>query len=110
MVHLSTEELDAGPVVSYCSFPLRGEGIDVLWSAADRESTPAEDGELFGEIRRRGAVREGPLVLATLHALAEGRIRIENGAVLGERGPVKGGLDLTNEVDEAVLRVPSQRT
>jgi folate-dependent phosphoribosylglycinamide formyltransferase PurN len=112
MVHLSTEELDAGPVVSYCLFPLRGEDIDGLWEAHDErgERSTAEESELFREIRRRGAVREGPLVLATLHALAQGRIRIENDDVLGERGPVVGGLDLTHEVDEAVLRVPTQRT
>ncbi len=106
MVHLSTEELDAGPTVAYCTFTLRGSGFDPLWQAIRGRSSnvvqaaEGEENALFREIRRRGATREVPLVVATLRALAAGRVRIEGGRVLDAEGrALHGGLDLTEEVD-----------
>jgi folate-dependent phosphoribosylglycinamide formyltransferase PurN len=106
MIHRSTEELDAGPVVSFCRYSLRGPDIDVLWEdletrqAGATPGVPGGDDALFLAIRRRGAAREEPLVLATLHALASGRIGVDAGGVVDRDGhPLDSGLDLTSETN-----------
>ena len=114
MVHLATAELDRGPVVSYCTFSLHGEVLDPLWDGigdapADqlREDT-GEEHPLFQEIRREGAAREVPAVIATLQALAQGRVRVENNQVVDARGKaMPGGLDLTSDVEAAVTKTQS---
>jgi len=109
MIHLATEELDQGPVVTYCTYSLRGPAFDALWaaisdrSAADLQAKEGEALPLFAMIRRQGATRELPLVVATLRALTDGRLRIERGAVIDERGrAIAGGRDLSGEIDAAV--------
>lgn len=109
MIHLATEELDRGPPVAYCSYSLRGPSFDGLWvDLGNRPSTEIEasDGEnnaLFREIRRHGAARELPLIVATLQAIASGRVRVEGRRVLDESGgELSNGLDLTVEIDAAV--------
>ena len=103
MVHSVTEEVDGGPVLSYCHFKIRGEEFDPLWrevdgrAVADLKKEPGEDLPLFREIRQAGVVRERPLLIATLCALADGRIDLETAS---ERPP----LDLTTEVESAVLK------
>ena len=78
MVHLATEQVDRGPVVSYCTVPLRGEPFDALWqqadgtSVAEAKAAQGEDFPLFREIRSAGYAREPYLVLETLRAVAEG--------------------------------------
>jgi folate-dependent phosphoribosylglycinamide formyltransferase PurN len=109
MVHLATEVLDEGPVVAYCTYALRGRDLDPLWadvegrSAAELQSRDGEQHPLFAAIRREGVARETPLVIATLRALASGRVRIANGRVLDERGQtIAGGLDLTKEIEATI--------
>ncbi len=109
MIHFATEELDRGRVVAYCTYSIRGKVFDPLWAAidgrslADLETDEGERHPLFQEIRRHGAARELPLVVATLRALARGRLRIERGDVVDETGRrLAGGLDLTKEIDAAV--------
>ena len=104
MLHLATEVLDAGPTLSYCSFPIRDSELAPLWSQFDSVGLDAAraDGErqpLFAEIRRRGVARERPLLVATVIALAEGSIRIEGGRPHGPRGPIDGGLCMNDEVE-----------
>lgn len=107
-VHLATEELDRGPVVSFVTFPIRGAGFDDLW--AEAETTPVselqskhgEDFPLLQAIRRQGVLRERPLLLETLKALAAGRIRVEGGKVVDARGVPTGPLCLNVEVERAV--------
>lgn len=109
MVHLATEELDRGPPVTYCTFSLRGPAFDPLWealgsrTAADVREREGEEHPLFLEIRRHGVVREQPLVLETLRALAQGRVRVEGRRVLDSSGrELTGGLDLSEEIDRAL--------
>jgi len=109
MIHLATEELDRGPVVTYCTYALRGPAFDAAWAAIGEGSAPdlqTKEGEtlpLFAAIRRHGAARELPLIVATLRALADGRLRIERGRVVDEHGrAIAGGLDLSEEIDTAV--------
>jgi folate-dependent phosphoribosylglycinamide formyltransferase PurN len=109
-IHLGTLELDQGPIVTYCTYPLRGANIDTLWHAIDQRGVDeirASDGEanpLFQEIRRRGAARELPLVVETLRAFADARLRLDGDRVLTHDTKVVGGYDLTPEIEAALFR------
>lgn len=108
MMHLVTERLDEGPPITYCTFPIRGGVFDPLWD--DLEMKLAEksmadivaEGEgnpLFMEIRRQGVRREIPLLILTLKALAEGRVRVAEGKVVNERGEEIGAMHLNSEIE-----------
>ncbi|MEW6033247.1 MAG: formyltransferase family protein [Chloroflexota bacterium] len=111
MMHLVTPELDRGPVVTYCNFSIRGPGFDRHWrevetlSVASIKRTQGERNALFQLIRAHGVARELPLVVSTLRALSEGRVKISNGKVLNSGGQPVAGHDLTGEIDEAVKDV-----
>lgn len=103
MIHLATPELDEGPVVTYCTYPIRGGEIDELWR--DAESRGAEKGEdlpLFQEIRRRGVLREVPLVIETLRAFADERVRIRDKQAVNASGATIEGYDLSEEIERIV--------
>jgi len=110
MVHLATAQLDRGPVVSLFRFSLRGPDWDPLWEqwrakreTMSMEQIAAEEGEaepLFAEVRRRGEVREIPLLYQTLRQFVEGRLNTANGCVFAESARLP--LDLTAEVDAEV--------
>ena len=107
MVHLATRALDEGPTVAYCTFSLRGYPIDAHWAAERDEPSPdlptLERTPLFREIRRQGAARELPLVVESIRAIAEGRLAVVGGRVVDATGQPTGALDLSAEVDRAVL-------
>ena len=105
-----TEELDKGPTVTYCTFPLTGGGIDRAWSAVEgipvqrlREDA-GEELELFRLIRERGMVRGRPLVVETLRAFAQGAVRIDDGQVVNARGKPVRGIDLTDGIEARLPR------
>jgi phosphoribosylglycinamide formyltransferase-1 len=110
MIHLATAQLDRGPVVAYFRLPLRGPDWEPLWEQwhAKRETLSvariaAAEGEtepLFAEVRRRGEVREIPLLYQTLRQFAEGRLNTANGCVFAESTRLP--LDLTDLVDAEV--------
>jgi phosphoribosylglycinamide formyltransferase-1 len=110
MIHLATAELDRGPVVAFFRLPLRGDDWAPLWQqfrakrasmcVAEIAADEGEDEPLFAEIRRRGEVREIPLLYRTLRLFAEGRLNTSNGAVFAEAARLP--LDLTEAVDEEV--------
>lgn len=108
--HLSTPALDAGPIVTYCTYPIRGGSIDLLWRAVDGRDLDAirqADGEalpLFHEIRRRGAAHEVPLLVETLRAFGDDRIRIEGDRVMTGDTKIVGGYDLTPEIESLLSR------
>jgi len=115
MMHLVTPELDRGPVITFCRFPIRGGSFDPFWQEMQKrlekeslEEIAGKEGEadpLFAVIRRQGVAREFPLILWTIKILAEKRIKIENGKVIDSQGRVlEGGYDLTKEIDAAVGR------
>ncbi len=111
MVHLATDELDRGPVVSYCTYSLHGPTLDVLWDSIgdarvdELREDAGEEHPLFRTIRHAGVAREMPVVLATLQAFAQGRVRVEGHQVVDSRGDVlPAGLDLTSEVEAAVAQ------
>lgn len=110
MMHLATPELDGGPVVTYCAYPIRGLGFDPLW--AELEDQPfeiarGEKGEqlrLFRHIRWAGIAREVPLVIETLRAFADGRVRIENKRVVDTADNPIDGYDLSDEIEKLVTQ------
>ena len=95
MMHLVTPELDRGPAIAYYSFPIQGGAFDFFWGEA-----AGERGPLFWLIRQEGVRREIPLIVLTLKALAEGRIRVKDGKVMDSAGKELEGLSLTQEVEE----------
>jgi phosphoribosylglycinamide formyltransferase-1 len=105
MMHLTTPDLDQGPVVTYCTYAIRGPSFDPLWR--DIECRPldearADKGEglpLFKAIRRAGVAREVPLVIETLRAFADARIRIGSKRVVDATGHPIDGYDLSETIE-----------
>ena len=115
MVHVSTADLDRGPVVSLCRFPIVGSQWETLWKdAATRPSDATvraaleRDDPFFNAIRRAGLLRERPLVVRTLAAIANGEVPLD--AI--RSGNVGTPIDLTDAVESDVAahlsRVASQ--
>jgi len=110
MMHLVTPELDKGPPVTYCTFPIRGEPFDRYWQEIEKlpaNSSQRHDGRnsLFRLIRKHGLAREFPLIISTLKAFSEGKIRIspDKKNVNAEGKPING-YNLTDEINEQVRR------
>ena len=107
-IHLATEDLDMGPVLTYYSFPLRGSACDPLWSeiegrsVEDLKATEGEGLPLFQLIRQEGIKRERPLLLETLKSFANGDIRIEGRRPVDAQGNPTGGLCLNEAIERAL--------
>ncbi len=92
MIHLVTKDLDMGPRITFCTFPLRDSFIDPLWEKHEQQLKSRslkqiieEEGgnnELFKEIRRRGVKRELPLIVQTLKTFSERKISIKDKQVI----------------------------
>ena len=113
MIHIATEEVDRGPVLSHCELPIVGGMFDEERRAlAGRsiERVQREEGEengLFKLIRSEGYRREPYLLLATLDAVADGRVRVRPGEALDGDGEPwasthTAGLSLTEEIEAAI--------
>ena len=87
MMHLATEEVDRGPVVSYCTMPITGEGFAPHWRALEQgdlasiKEAQGEDLPLFQQIRQAEYRKEPYLLLETLKAIEQQRVAISNGRV-----------------------------
>ena len=107
-VHLATDDLDRGPVVTYVTYTVRGAGFDELWAevegatVAELQANHGEELALLQAIRRQMVLRERPLLLETLKAVAEGRVRVDRAAVVDAAGNPAGPVCLNDEVDRAV--------
>lgn len=110
MMHLVTPELDRGPVVTYCTYPIRGKPFDQYRQEINEKSlpcikeTPGEDNALFKLIREHGVARELPLIIATIKAFSEGKVKVVAGRVIDAQGKIIRGYDLTNEINGIVLK------
>ncbi|MFC1930825.1 phosphoribosylglycinamide formyltransferase [Chloroflexota bacterium] len=109
MMHLVTPELDKGPVVTYGTFPIRGELFNKYWEAVKRHSLKQikrEEGEnnsLFKLIRQHGVVRELPLVISTIKAFSQGKVKITpDKQVADAKGKPIHGYNLTDEINKKV--------
>jgi phosphoribosylglycinamide formyltransferase-1 len=108
MIHLATPELDRGPVVTYCTYPITGGEFDKYWrelkgqSIEEIKKEQGENNNLFKLIRKHGLTRELPLIVATLKALCNNDVRIESGRILDKQeNPIKG-YDLSNEINKMI--------
>lgn len=98
LMNVVTGDVDRGPVVSFCRFAIRGDGIDSYWAMGDPDA--GADDPLFLEIRRFGVKRERPFLVETLEAIAEGRLTV----------PAPGpALDLTNDVEVRISKDRASR-
>lgn len=108
MIHLVTPELDKGPPVTYCTFPIRGEPFDRHWkeieglSVAEIKQQQGENNSLFTLIRQHGLARELPLITATIKAFSHNKVRIEKGKVIDSSGKAISGYDLSGEIDNVL--------
>ena len=107
MMHLVTPELDEGPPATYCTFSIHGKAFDNYWreiegqSIDDIKKSQGEGNNLFKTIRQHGLAREFPLIVATIKAFSEGRVRIsQDKKVVDAEGRPIGGYDLTGEIDD----------
>jgi len=107
MMHLVTPELDQGPPLTYCTFPIRGEPFDAYWKEIEKYPSDElkgvdENNPLFKLIRRHELAREFPLILATLQALSEGDIKIKAGKVVDAQEMPVEGYDLSSQIDRQI--------
>ncbi len=111
MMHLVTPELDKGPVVSFCRYPIRGPAFDDVWSqagdktASDIKAAEGENNALFKQIRRHGAARELPLIANTVKTFSRGLVAIKNGVIVNCSGKPIKGYNLSAEIDVQVQNV-----
>ena len=107
MMHLVTPELDKGPPVTYCTFPIRGKPFDRYWDEIERHPLSevkrgeGENNPLFKLIRQHGLAREFPLIIFTLKAFSQGKIEITAGKKIVDTDgrPIKG-YNLTDEINK----------
>jgi len=109
MMHLVTPELDKGPPVTYCTFPIRGKSFDRYWNEIEWhplnevKKRGGENNPLFKLIRQHGLAREFPLIISTLKAFSQGKIKITaSKKVVDSEGKPINGYNLTDEINELV--------
>jgi phosphoribosylglycinamide formyltransferase 1 len=103
MLHLAIPEVDAGPVVAYCRYPLHDSELQPLWNEMDERIESLSNDELeatalFHAIRDRGVRYEAPLLVATLGEFASGRLRVDGTRILNASGDTAEPQDLTASV------------
>ena len=110
MMHLVTPELDKGPPVAYCTFPIRGNPFDTYWREIKGQPTKeirkkqGENNRLFKLIRQYELAREFPLIILTLQALSRGEVSIKDRRIIDTKGKLISGYDLSGKVDEEVKK------
>jgi folate-dependent phosphoribosylglycinamide formyltransferase PurN len=98
MMNVVTGDVDRGPAISYCRFPIQDEANETAWNALSGSEIDAATLEaimampLYSDIRARGVSRERPFLVETLRAVAKGSLQV----------PPVAPLDLTEEVERAV--------
>ncbi|MBT3362931.1 MAG: phosphoglycerate transporter [Chloroflexi bacterium] len=108
MMHQATPELDEGPPVTCCQFSIRGPLFDGYWeqirgkSISEIQAGIGEENSLFEAIRKYGLMREYPLIVSTIKAFCEGRVRIENDSVVDSNGKTIQAYDLSKEIDDGL--------
>jgi len=110
MMHLATPELDEGPPVTYCKFSIRGPLFNKFWdeiegrSITDIQASGGEENNLFKNIRKYGLMREYPLIVTSIKAFSEGRVKIENGNIVDSNGNIIEAHNLSKEIDEGLRK------
>jgi phosphoribosylglycinamide formyltransferase-1 len=110
MVHLVTKELDRGPVISYCRFPIQGPEWDPLWDQWKADIKPdaaleaREAHPLFKKIRHEGEIRELPLLRGAIRELAYGNVTVRDKKIWAAGQQLQQGVDLTPTIEEIVAK------
>ena len=118
MVHLATEEVDRGPVVSYVNVPIIGPKFEQHWASligrdleeikkSERESYP-----LFRAIRDEQYLREPYLLFETIRSVSQGEIGVMGGQVVDASGApltasMPSGLCLDRQIAQAMKEYPA---
>ncbi len=113
MMHLVTPELDKGPAITYCRFPIKGKKWYSLWEQfRDKKKRIGlkaiieQEGErepLFSAIREEGVKRELPLIVQTLKALSTGKIYLKDGKLYDSSGKeLLEAYDLSEEIEAMI--------
>ncbi|MEX0784614.1 MAG: formyltransferase family protein [Dehalococcoidia bacterium] len=98
MMNVVTGDVDRGPVVSYCRFPIRDAANEQLWNdpetvgAANLSLPAVQETPLYVDIRARGVRRERPFLVETLRAVAAGQLAV----------PPRQPVDLTAAVERGL--------
>jgi len=98
MANVVTSDVDRGPAISFCRFPIRDSANEGLWEVTSRDhvaTLPVAEltaSPLFSDIRERGVRRERPFLVETLRELAVGEIAV----------PPAAPVDLTSVVEGAI--------
>ncbi len=114
MVQLSTAEVDKGPVIAWCRFPISGPEFATLWKEVEGQSVDilrreyGEDHPLFAKIRQEGLRREALTLVEALRQVADGNVTIGDDRVVRnkEGQPLENGLDITNEIERLLGEQP----
>ena len=109
MMHLVTPELDKGPPVTYCIFPIKGKPFDKYWDEIrghpleQIKKSQGENNPLFRLIREHGLAREFPLIISTLKAFSQGKVKVTTDKRVADADsrPING-YNLTKEINELV--------
>ena len=105
-IQLATMDWDRGPVITYCTFPLRGPLFDEGWELAGSQSVEklrsrqGEEFQLFQQIRDESTKREIPLLIETLKALGDGELNVSDGRVVDRESRPVTGLCLNSQIDK----------
>lgn len=112
MIHICTEEWDRGDALTYCEFPIVGDGFDDLWKELNAKlststldeiiKTEGTNEPLFKKIREEGAKRELPLIVSTIGLFADGKVRIENKRLVEDGKILEHPYDMSSEVNRAL--------
>ena len=108
MMHLVTPELDKGPPVTYCTFPIKDKPFDRYWQEIEKlpltsPERHSEKNPLFKLIRQHGLSREFPLIIATIKAFSQGKIKITTDKrIVNADGRPINGYNLTDGINELV--------
>ena len=108
MMHLVTPELDKGPPVAYCTFPIRGEPFDRYWRELEKlppnsSKRHDENNHLFRLIRKHGLAREFPLIISTVKAFSQDKVQITTDKKVADaNGRIINGYNLTGEINKLV--------
>ena len=104
-IQLATIDWDRGPIITYCTFPTTGPLFDPLWEqAGDRsleelKSDYREELPLFQRIRGEGLKRETPLLLETIRAFSQGKVKVVDRQVTDEKDRPISGRNLNSEIE-----------
>ncbi len=96
LMNVVTGDVDRGPALSYCRYPIRDSANTELWRGS--ETLPADlkllqETALYADIRARGVKRERPFLVETLRSISEGLLAVP---------PIMPPKELTDAVERAI--------